>query len=60
MREHVDILQAKGLEDVFLEVVVEFEPGGALDELARPVDVDAVLPRLTRLVDQGLREIVVE
>ena len=51
---------AHGLEDVLLEVIVEAEPAHTLDQLACPVDVDAVLPGFARLVDQRLREIVVE
>lgn len=60
VREHVDILQAKGLENVLLEIVVEAKTRGALNQLSSPVDVDAIFPRLAGLVHQGLREVVVE
>jgi hypothetical protein len=39
-----------------LEVVVERHGGDALDELAGPVDVDAVLPAGAWLIDEGLGE----
>ena len=54
--EHVDVLQAQRLEDVLLEVVVERHVGGAFDQLAGPVDVDAVFPAGARLVDERLGE----
>lgn len=59
-REHGDVLEAEWLEDVLLKVVVEPQPGGSFDQLARPVDVDAILPCFARLIDQGLGEIIVE
>lgn len=55
-REHIDVLDAQRLEDVLLEVFVERLARGALHQLARPVDVDTILPPRARLVDQGLRE----
>lgn len=57
--EHVDVLEAHGLEDVLLEIVVEFQAADPFDELTGPVDVDAVLPHLTRLVHERLGEVVV-
>ena len=51
---------AHGLEDVLLKVVVEAESSRTLNELACPVDVDAVFPDFTWLVDQRLRDIIVE
>lgn len=57
--EHVDVLDAHGREDVLEEVVVQLETRRALHQLARPVDVDAVLPHLARLVHQWLGQVVV-
>lgn len=37
---------AHGLENVLLEVVVEFEARNAFDQDAGPIDVDAILPGL--------------
>lgn len=50
---------AHRLEDVLLEVIVEFEARDPFDQLARPVDVDAVFPHFARLVDQRLGQVVV-
>lgn len=58
-REHVDVRDAHRLEDVLLEVIVEFEARDPFDQLARPVDVDAVFPHFARLVDQRLGQVVV-
>ena len=52
--EHIDVLEAHGREDVLLEVVVERHAGDARDQLAGPVDVDAVFPGFAGLVDEGL------
>ena len=41
-REHVDVLDAEGLEDVLLEVVVQGHARDALDDGAGPVDVHLV------------------
>ena len=51
--------KSQGSEDMLLKVVVELEAGGTFDKLAGPVDVNAVLPTLARLVDQWLGKIVV-
>lgn len=56
--EHVDLFQAERLENVVLEVVVEFLAGCAFDELPSPVDVDAVLPGFSGLVHQRLGQVV--
>lgn len=51
--------ESQRFENVLLKVVVQLEPGYAFNKLASPVDVDAILPLLARLVDQWLRENVV-
>ena len=53
-REHVDVLDAHGREDVLLEVVVQGHAADAGNDLARPVDVDAVFPGFAGLVDERL------
>jgi hypothetical protein len=57
--KRTNVRDPHGLEDVFLEVIVQLEARGPLDQNSRPVDVDPVLPHLAGLVDQRLREIVV-
>ena len=47
------------LKDMLLEVVVQFLARSALDQDARPVAVDAVLPDLAWLVDEWLGEDIV-
>jgi len=53
-RKHCDTVNAHRLEDMFEEVIIQLHPADTLDQLARPVDVDAVLPSLAGLVDQRL------
>ena len=56
--KHVDVLDTHWLKDVFLKVVIQPESANSLDKLAGPVDVDAVFPLLTRLVDKRLAKVV--
>lgn len=53
-REHVDVLDAEGLEDVLLEIIVEGHPGHAFHDGTCPVDAHPVLPLRTGLKDEGL------
>jgi len=46
------VLHPERPEDVLLQVRVELLPRGGLDDLADPVDVDAVLPALARIEEQ--------
>lgn len=56
-REEVYVRKVHRLENVLLEVVIEGQAGGAFDQDAGPVDVDAVFPSGTGLVDEVLRKI---
>jgi len=53
-REHIDVLDTEGLEDVLLEIVVEGHAGHAFYDGTCPVDTHPVLPLRTRLKDEGL------
>lgn len=53
-REHVDVLDTEGLEDVLLEVIVEGHPGHAFHDGTCPVYANPVLPLRTRLKDERL------
>jgi hypothetical protein len=57
--KHVDVLQTHWLEDVFLEVVIQFQSADALNELSGPVDINAVFPLFARLVDERLAEVFI-
>lgn len=50
---------AKRLEDVLQEILVQCQSGGALDADSCPIDVDPILPSFAGLVDQGLRKVIV-
>lgn len=52
-REHVDVLETEWLDDALLDQVVELGARGPLENDARPVDVDSILPLLAWLVHQG-------
>ena len=54
--EHVDVLDAHRLKDVLLEVVIKTQAGDTLKTESRVIDIDAVLPAFSRLIDKGLRE----
>ena len=56
--KHVDVLDAHWLKDVFLKVFIQPESTNPLDKLAGPVDVDAVFPLFTRLVDKRLAKVL--
>jgi hypothetical protein len=51
-REHVCVVDAQGLEDVLLHVLIQSHPGLSFECDACPVDVDAVFPSTSWLVDQ--------
>lgn len=52
--EHVDVGDSERFENMFLKIVVQCQSGGSFDTYTCPIDVDSVLPCLTRLVDEGL------
>lgn len=56
--KHVDIFEAQWFHNVLEEIVVQSHAANTLDELAGPVNIDAVFPYLTRLVDEWLAEIL--
>lgn len=51
-REHVDSFETKRLHDVVLDPIVQTHTSGTLEDNAGPVDVCAVLPLFTWLVDK--------
>ena len=53
-REKADLLHTNRPEDVLLEIRLQVHARNALDQLACPVDVGAVLPDRTGLVDERL------
>ena len=58
-RKHVDVLDSHRLENMLLEVVVQRHSRNARDQFANPVEIDAILPCLARLVDERLGQVVV-
>jgi hypothetical protein len=51
-REHCDVLETEGLDNALLDQIVQLVSSSALEDNTGPVDVDAILPLLARLVDQ--------
>lgn len=44
---------------MFLEVVIQSQSADALNELSRPINIDAVFPSFAGLIDERLAEVVI-